>query len=138
MRANYIKVVLNGKKPFVALASNKSFFMSRGAKIEEPTEKEIIAAFPNHIKRNSAGEKQAHETAKSELASAKEALEKANEAHSATLLEFDKEKQAHETAKSELASAKEALEKANEALKETSAALEGAKTEIEKLKITKK
>ena len=80
MRANYIKVVLNGKKPFVALASNKSFFMSRGAKIEEPTEKEIIAAFPNHIKRNSAGEKQAHETAKSELASAKEALEKANEA----------------------------------------------------------
>ena len=46
-KSKYIKVTLKGeKKGRVVLASLKPFFLSQGAKIEEPTPEEIALEFP--------------------------------------------------------------------------------------------
>ena len=50
-QSKYIKVTpKGGKEGRVVLASLKSFFVSQGAKIEEPTPKEIAAEFPEERK----------------------------------------------------------------------------------------
>lgn len=101
-QSKYIKVTPKGEKEGrVVLASLKSFFVSQGAKIEEPTPEEIAAEFPEERKRIVVGasaqqqpavnatiteqkatiEKQA-ETIKAleeELKTTKEDCEKANE-----------------------------------------------------------
>lgn len=43
----YIKVTPKGEEPRVILASLRNFYVSQGAKIETPTEAEIIAAYPD-------------------------------------------------------------------------------------------
>lgn len=42
----YIKVTTKGGKSFVLLAGNKHFYKAQGCAITEPTEKEIMDAFP--------------------------------------------------------------------------------------------
>lgn len=50
-QSKYIKVTPKGEKEGrVVLASLKSFFVSQGAKIEQPTQEEIEAAFPEERK----------------------------------------------------------------------------------------
>lgn len=50
--SKYIKVTPKGEKEGrVVLASLKSFFVSQGAKIEEPTPEEIAAEFPEERKK---------------------------------------------------------------------------------------
>jgi septal ring factor EnvC (AmiA/AmiB activator) len=44
--SKYIKVTEKDGPPFVVLATNKAFFMNLNAKIEEPTQEEIEAFFP--------------------------------------------------------------------------------------------
>lgn len=44
---NYIKVTPKGEtRSHVVLAGNKAFYQKHGGKIEEPTEEEIVKAFP--------------------------------------------------------------------------------------------
>lgn len=54
-QSKYIKVTPKGEKEGrVVLASLKSFFVSQGAKIEQPTQEEIEDAFPEERKHSVA------------------------------------------------------------------------------------
>jgi hypothetical protein len=49
-KKNYIKVTPKGeKRSHVVLAANTAFYKRHGAKIEEPTEDEIMKAFPELV-----------------------------------------------------------------------------------------
>lgn len=53
----YIKVTPKGEtKAVILLATNRDFYLSQGAKVEDPTEEEIIAAFPEMRRREQAAE----------------------------------------------------------------------------------
>lgn len=54
----FIKVTpKDGKKPFVIPAQNKSFYISQGAEITEPTKDEVLEAFPELVEKKD-GKKQ--------------------------------------------------------------------------------
>jgi DNA repair exonuclease SbcCD ATPase subunit len=88
--SKYIKVTEKDKPPVVVLAANRAFFTSRGAKIEEPTKKEIESFFPEEKKSGTPDEtaqelkkvKAELETARKELESEKTARAAATESHS--------------------------------------------------------
>ncbi len=46
-KSKYIKVELKDGTKHILLAANEAFYKKQGAKITEPTQKEIEAAFPN-------------------------------------------------------------------------------------------
>lgn len=67
---NFIKVTEKGaNKSFVTMSGNETFFRSKGAKIETPTESEIYAAFPelNPANRPAAKPAKVDEKAYAEL-----------------------------------------------------------------------
>ena len=52
---NYIKVTLAGEtKSHILMASLRDFYLSQGAKVEKPTEKEVLAVFPTEKKQEAA------------------------------------------------------------------------------------
>jgi hypothetical protein len=77
MSKNYIKVTEKDKKPVIVLIANKAFYEKRGARIEEPTQKEIEAFFPEERKGKTTETKQALVDACAELEKVKTALEEA-------------------------------------------------------------
>ena len=50
--SKYIKVTEAGKPSIVILAANKAYYLSKGAKITEPTEEEIAEFFPEEKKKD--------------------------------------------------------------------------------------
>jgi DNA helicase TIP49 (TBP-interacting protein) len=56
MSKKYIKVTEKDKSSVIVLASNEGFYKSRGAKIEEPTKKEIEKFFLEELKKESLDE----------------------------------------------------------------------------------
>ena len=77
MFKNYIKVTEKDKKPVVVLVANRAFYEKRGAKIEEPTKKEIEEFFPEERKGKSNETKQDLDAAHAELEKVKQSLEEA-------------------------------------------------------------
>jgi hypothetical protein len=73
MSKNYIKVTEKDKNPVVVLVANKAFYEKRGAKIEEPNQKEIEAFFPEERKGKTTETKQATAAVYAELESEKTA-----------------------------------------------------------------
>ena len=60
--ANYIKVTLAGEtKSHILMASLRDFYLSQGAKIEIPTEEEILAVFPREGEKQQVSTKELEE-----------------------------------------------------------------------------
>ena len=60
--AQYIKVTLAGEtKSHILMASLRDFYLSQGAKIEIPTEEEILAVFPREEEKQQVSNKELEE-----------------------------------------------------------------------------
>lgn len=82
----YIKVSEEGKPSIVILAANKAYYLSRGAKITEPTQEEIAEFFPEeNIQSENIVE---NEALKARIVE----LETENEALKARIVELETEK----------------------------------------------
>lgn len=119
-QSKYIKVTpKGGKEGRVVLASLKSFFVSQGAKIEEPTPEEIVAEFPEE-RKVSVASAQAQPADNATIAEQKVTIEK-----QATTIKALEE---------ELKTVKEEREKAYEQVSALGKSLEESEQLIEKLK----
>jgi septal ring factor EnvC (AmiA/AmiB activator) len=60
--ANYIKVTPAGEtKSHILMASLRDFYLSQGAKIEIPTEEEVLAVFPREEEKQQVSTKELEE-----------------------------------------------------------------------------
>ena len=122
-QSKYIKVTPKGEKEGrVVLASLKSFFVSQGAKVEQPTQEEIEAAFPEERKvgARSAQPQPSQPEVNATIADQKTTIER--QAELITKLE------------EELKTVKEEREKAYEQVAALGKSLEEAEHLIEKLR----
>ena len=63
MANKYIKVTLAGEtKSHILMATLRDFYLSQGAKIEIPTEEEVLAVFPQEEEKPQASTKEFEET----------------------------------------------------------------------------
>lgn len=94
--SKYIKVTEEGKPSIVILAANKAYYLSKGAKITEPTEEEIAKFFPEEKKKDIQSENIVeNETLKArivELEKENEALRSENETLKIRITELETEK----------------------------------------------
>ena len=94
--SKYIKVTEEGKPSIVILAANKAYYLSKGAKITEPTEEEIAKFFPEEKKKDIQSENIVeNETLKArivELEKENEALRAENETLKIRITELETEK----------------------------------------------
>lgn len=95
----YIKVSEEGKPSIVILAANKVYYLSKGAKITEPTQEEIAEFFPEEKKKEKKDiqsenivENEALRTRITELETENEALKAENEMLKARITELETEK----------------------------------------------
>ncbi|MDR2085751.1 MAG: hypothetical protein LBP72_01095 [Dysgonamonadaceae bacterium] len=109
----YIKVIEKDKRPVIVLAANKAFYASRGAKIEDATQKEIEAFFPEEGKGG-----------KSKLSGG--IFDRLNEEFEVVKKELEAEKAAH-------AETVALLNKANTELEKVRAGFDEAQRQIAKL-----
>lgn len=136
----YIKVTTKGGANYILLAGNEDFYRSQGATISQPTEAEILAAFPEEASIKRATEER---NKVEDLKKTVERKQKANDEligklaeRDAKIEELTKELEAAKTAdpSEELTEAKtkaENLEKENDELRQENAKL---KEENEALK----
>jgi hypothetical protein len=82
--SKYIKVTEKDKSPVVVLSANRAFFASRGFKIEEPTQKEIEAFFPEEKQTGESDENARLEKVNAELETVRKELEAEKSAHTET------------------------------------------------------
>lgn len=94
--SKYIKVTEEGKPSIVILAANKAYYLSKGAKITEPTEEEIAKFFPEEKKKDIQSENIVENEALKarivELETENEALKAENEMLKARITELEIEK----------------------------------------------
>ena len=94
--SKYIKVTEEGKPSIVILAANKAYYLSKGAKITEPTEEEIAKFFPEEKKKDIQSENIVENEAlkaENEMLKARiTELETENEALKARIVELETEK----------------------------------------------
>ena len=90
----YIKVSEEGKPSIVILAANKAYYLSKGAKITEPTQEEIAEFFPEEKKKESENivENEALKARITELETENEALKAENEMLRTRIVELETEK----------------------------------------------
>ena len=92
----YIKVSEEGKPSIVILAANKAYYLSKGAKITEPTEEEIAKFFPEEKKKDIQSENIVENEALKarivELEKENEALRAENETLKIRITELETEK----------------------------------------------
>ena len=92
----YIKVSEEGKPSIVILAANKAYYLSKGAKITEPTEEEIAKFFPEEKKKDIQSENIVENEALKarivELETENEALKAENEMLRTRITELETEK----------------------------------------------
>jgi hypothetical protein len=98
----YIKITEKDKKPIIILVANKAFYEKRGARIEEPTQKEIEAFFPEERKGKTTETKQALTAASAELEREKTAHAETKQALAAASAELEKVKSALEEAQKQI------------------------------------
>ena len=94
--SKYIKVTEEGKPSIVILAANKAYYLSKGAKITEPTEEEIAKFFPEEKKKDIQSENivenEALKARITELEKENEALRFENETLKIRITELETEK----------------------------------------------
>lgn len=94
--SKYIKVTEEGKPSIVILAANKAYYLSKGAKITEPTEEEIAKFFPEEKKKDIQSENIVENEALKarivELEKENEALRAENETLKIRITELETEK----------------------------------------------
>lgn len=94
--SKYIKVTEEGKPSIVILAANKAYYLSKGAKITEPTEEEIAKFFPEEKKKDIQSENivenEALKARITELEKENEALRAENETLKIRITELETEK----------------------------------------------
>lgn len=131
-QSKYIKVTpKGGKEGRVVLATLKSFFVSQGAKIEEPTPEEIAAEFPEERKRSvaSAQQPQPQPAVNATIAEQKVTIEKQAETIKALEEELKTVKEEREKAYEKVAALGKSLEESEQLIAKLRADAEkGAKT----------
>lgn len=94
--SKYIKVTEEGKPSIVILAANKAYYLSKGAKITEPTQEEIAEFFPEEKKKDIQSENivenEALKARITELEKENEALKAENEMLRTRITELETEK----------------------------------------------
>lgn len=116
-QSKYIKVTPKGEKEGrVVLASLKSFFVSQGAKIEQPTQEEIEAAFPEERKvgATSAQQHQPQPAVNATIAEQKVTIEKQAETIKALEEELKTVKEEREKAYEQVAALAKSLEESEQ------------------------
>lgn len=112
MANNYIKVTLAGEdRSHILMATLRDFYLSQGAKVETPTEEEVLAVFPPENKQEAALE-QLKAIHKAELDAALEDTKRLEE----MLKKLRAEKKRLEKEHEELKAKQEELEKEREEL----------------------